>query len=87
MSRLRKNMTGEYIYISKNIYPTTAIFYNNNKIIKSEQVDDFDNYVKTIIEMVNNKDNELNKIIFSYDVHEIILNKIGVAKFSFNKKG
>ncbi len=84
MSRLRKDMFGEYIYISKNIYPTTALFYNNNKFIKSEQIEDFDSYVKMIIDMVNNDKNEFNSTIFNYDVHEIILNETGVARFSLH---
>ena len=84
MSRLRKDMFGDYIYISKNIHPITALYYRNNKMIKSEPVGNFDKYVKHILSVVKNKDNELNKMILNYDVHEVIINDEGVVRFSIN---
>lgn len=82
MSKLLNNMVGDYIFISKNIYPTTAIYYRNKKVLKSEQVDDFNLYIANILSKINRDDYMFNDLINKFDIYEVIITEKGVIKLS-----
>lgn len=84
MSRILKDMLGDYIYISKDIYPITAVYYRDKKVLKSDSVDNYYDYVKKILSVIKCTDNDFNEIFFNYDSHEVVIDNDGIARFSID---
>jgi len=84
MSRLIENKLGDYIYISKDIYPITAIYYRDKKVLKTDNVGNYYDYIKNILSIIKNTTNEFNDIFFNYDSHEVVIDNDGIARFSID---
>lgn len=82
-------LLGEYIYISKLMYPNVVIFYNNKKVLKSEEITKVEANIKGIAKSLNCLDSEYVKYVLANldDVEEVVFNKDGLVRFSIKPKG
>lgn len=80
---LNKNMVGEYIFISKKIYPNVVMFYKDKDIIKSTEVTDANNQIISLIKQLHHEDSEYGKYVIENIefIKEVILTKKGVSTF------
>lgn len=83
---INDDVLGEYIYISKVIYPNVVIFYQDKKVIKSTEVKDVNSEIVKILHQLKCEDSEYGKYIINNieTILEVILNKNGVLKFSIS---
>ncbi|RLA83954.1 MAG: hypothetical protein DRG78_02790 [Epsilonproteobacteria bacterium] len=85
MSKLIEGMVGEYIFISSEIVPPTAIWYNNKTVIKTEPAPDIVGYAENILKMM--KVDACHHLEFmngdaKFYVNEIVLTEKGVSSYS-----
>ena len=90
MSKLVENMVGEYILVSTEIYPATAIWYKDKTVVKTESFDSIIDYITKIIKMMKLEDNIFYQDIMNGRVKdyilECVLNEKGVHSYSVNLK-
>ena len=89
LSKLIKDMIGEYIFVSTNIYPPTAIWYKDKKVVKTEPIDDIIEYSKKILKMM--KVEECHHLDFITNkgkdyIDEVVLTEKGISRYSISQK-
>lgn len=87
--KIINDLLGEYIYISKLMYPNVVIFYKDKKVIKSQEISDVETNIKKIASSLNCLDSEYTKYVLdNLDlVEEVVFNKNGLIRFSCKLKG
>ena len=87
--KIINGLLGEYIYISKLMYPNVVIFYNNKKVLKSEEITNIEANIKGIAKSLNCLDGEYVKYVLANldDIEEVVFSKDGLVRFSIKPKG
>lgn len=86
--KIINDLLGEYIYISKNIYPNVVIFYKDKNVVKSEEVSDVKKNIEIIAKSLNCLDSDYYKYVIENInlVEEVVFNKDGLIRFSCKLK-
>lgn len=81
--KLIENMTGEYVYITKEMYPPVMIFYKDKKVLKSQEITDIISASSDILHQLclpNKHMKDLEQ--FKDDVLEILIDKTGIIAYT-----
>ncbi len=81
--KIEEGMLGEYIHLTKEIYPPVCIYYNNRKVLKSEEVSDIIAHAKQLLKQLKIEDKYIQSVEnLGDDVLEIIIDENGINRFS-----
>ena len=82
--KILDGLLGEYIYITKTMYPNVFIFYNDKKVIKSEEVSDVKKNIEIIANKLKCKDSDYCEYVLNNieRIQEVVFNKNGLIRFS-----
>ncbi|MGB1226450.1 MAG: hypothetical protein ACPG9K_01050 [Poseidonibacter sp.] len=88
MSKITDDCIGEYIHVSKMIYPNSAMYYKDKDFIKQDNIESVASFIEYIFNALKLNKDEIYDYIYNNEnsIEEVIIDENGIKRFTLKLK-